>query len=315
MNNTQLTWRILKALNTLYEKGKTPSTIISDGFVNYLMHTRKLVRLKLSNAKQLEPCPGFKEFYEKNLQADFRNAGQFLIQTGLEHDARRSYTLNDIHTLQFIAANKAGLQQSLTTLRTFSSKVFTYGGSKYLETHQSLLNAVYRLLEIDQFPAEDPKVLQWRFVVDCPDARLVVLCENLNFLKTPCIARENHIELWYVGGNNISNTDYIPAHKLTLPLYYSCDWDYDGLKIYERLQARFAEKQKSITLLHPTPILRKPINSPEHNSRWKHAQPFSGLNAALYNPENTALIQELIHRNEWVEEETTDLIEMVKKYL
>lgn len=157
------------------------------------------------------------------------------MQAGLEHDARRSYTLNDIHTLQFIAANKAGLQQSLTTLRTFSSKVFTYGGSKYLET--------------------------------------------------PRIVRENHIELWYVGGNNISNTDYIPDHKLTLPFYYSCDWDYDGLKIYERLQARFAEKMKSITLLPPSPILRKPTGSPEHNSRWKHAQPFSGLNESLYNPD------------------------------
>ena len=69
-----------------------------------------------------------------------------------------------------------------------------------------------------------------------------LLCENLNFLKTPRIARDNHIELWYVGGNNISNIDYIPDHKLTLPLYYSCDWDYDGLKIYERLQDRFARK-------------------------------------------------------------------------
>lgn len=315
MNNTQIQWRILKALNALYEKGKTPSTITSDGFVGYLMRTRRLIRLKLSNANYLEPCPGFMEFYEKNFKADFRNAEQFLTEAGLEHDARRSYTLDNIHTLQFIAANKAALQQSLTTLRTFSSKVFTSGGSKYLETHRSLLDAVYQLLEINQFPAEDPKMLQWRFVVDCPDARIVVLCENLNFLKTPRIARENHIELWYVGGNNISNIDYIPDHKLTLPLYYSCDWDYDGLKIYERLQARFTQKQKSITLLYPSPILRKPVDSSEHNSHWKYGQSFSSLNASLYNPENTALIQELIHHDEWVEEETTDLIEMVKKYL
>lgn len=315
MNNKHLKWRVLKALNALYEKGKTPATVTSDSFFDYLMHTRRLVRLKLSNASYLEPCPGFTEFYEKNLKADFRNAEQFLIHTNLEHDARRSYTLNDIHTLQFIDANKTQLQKSLTTLRTFSSQVFTYGGSKYLETHQSLLNAVYQLLEINQFPAEDPKVLQWRFVVDCPDAHIVVLCENLNFLKIPRIARENHIELWYVGGNNVNAIDYIPNHKLTLPLYYSCDWDYDGLRIYERLKARFAQKQKSITLLYPSPILRKPVNSPEHHSHWKHEKPFSGLNASLFNPEDSFLIQTLINCNEWVEEETTDLIEMVKKYL
>ena len=131
----------------------------------------------------------------------------------------------------------------------------------------------------------------------------------------PRIARDNHIELWYVGGNNISNIDYIPDHKLTLPLYYSCDWDYDGLKIYERLRARFAQKSKSITLLYPSPILRKPVDSPEHNSHWQHDKPFSGLNASLFTPEATALIQDLISHDEWVEEETTELIEMVKKYL
>ena len=221
MNNSQIKWRILKALNALYENRKTPSTILSDGFVDYLTHTRRLLRRKLSNANYLEPCNGIAAYYEKNFKTDFQNAEQFLSAAGLEHDARRSYTLNDINTLQFIAANKSELQQSLTTLRTFSSRVFTYGGSKYLETHRSLLEAVYQLLEIEQFPAEDPKILQWRFVVDCPDARNIVLCENLNFLNTPRIARDNHIELWYVGGNNISNIDYIPAHKLTLPLYYS----------------------------------------------------------------------------------------------
>ncbi len=275
-----------------------PSTILSDGFIDYLMHTRRLLRRKLSNANYLEPCNGFEAFYEKNFKADFRNAEQFLISAGLEHDARHSYTLGDIHTLQFIATHKAGLQQSLTTLQTFSSKIFTSGGSKYLETHRSLLDSVYQLLEINQFPTEDPKTLQWRFVVDCPDAHIIVLCENLNFLKMPRIARDNYIELWYVGGNNISNIDYIPDHKLTLPLYYSCAWDYDGLKIYERLQDRFARQSKSIPLLYPSPILRKPVDSPEHNNRWKHDQPFSDLIRSAYSQEAITLIQDLIAHDE-----------------
>ena len=107
MNNSQIKWRILKALNALYENGKTPSTILSDGFVDYLTHTRRLLRRKLSNANYLEPCNGFAAYYEKNFKTDFQNAEQFLSAAGLEHDARRSYTLNDINTLQFIAANKS----------------------------------------------------------------------------------------------------------------------------------------------------------------------------------------------------------------
>lgn len=110
MNNSQIKWRILKALNALYENRKTPSTILSDGFVDYLTHTRRLLRRKLSNANYLEPCNGFAAYYEKNFKTDFQNAEQFLSAAGLEHDARRSYTLNDINTLQFIAANKSELQ-------------------------------------------------------------------------------------------------------------------------------------------------------------------------------------------------------------
>ena len=107
MNNSQIKWRILKALNALYENGKTPSTILSDGFVDYLTHTRRLLRRKLSNANYLEPCNGFAAYYEKNFKTDFQNAEQFLSAAGLEHAAPQSYTLNDINTLQFIAANKS----------------------------------------------------------------------------------------------------------------------------------------------------------------------------------------------------------------
>lgn len=91
-----------QSLNALYENRKTPSTILSDGFVDYLTHTRRLLRRKLSNANYLEPCNGFAAYYEKNFKTDFQNAEQFLSAAGLEHDARRSYTLNDINTLQFI---------------------------------------------------------------------------------------------------------------------------------------------------------------------------------------------------------------------
>ena len=82
MNNSQIKWRILKALNALYENGKTPSTILSDGFVDYLTHTRRLLRRKLSNANYLEPCNGFAAYYEKNFKTDFQNAEQFLSAAG-----------------------------------------------------------------------------------------------------------------------------------------------------------------------------------------------------------------------------------------
>ena len=65
-------------------------------------------------------------------------------------------------------------------------------------------------------------------------------------------------------------------------------------------------------VLYPSPILRKSVDSPEHNSRWKHDQPFSGLIRSAYSQEAISLIQDLIAQDEWVEEETCELIEMVK---
>lgn len=54
------------------------------------------------------------------------------------------------------------------------------------------------------------------------------------------------------------------------------------------------------------------VDSPEHNSRRKHGQPFSGQIRSAYNQEAISLIQDLIAHDEWGEEEACELIGMVK---
>ncbi|MDX8554440.1 hypothetical protein MK851_12510 [Tenacibaculum sp. 1B UA] len=41
------------------------------------------------------------------------------------------------------------------------------------------------------------------------------------------------MELWYAGGKNVKKMDY--GDTRGLPVYYSCDWDYDGLFIISPL--------------------------------------------------------------------------------
>jgi hypothetical protein len=256
---------------------------------------------------------GYKSYYEKNFLNDFRLYENFLYRIDPDTDGRKVCTLRDIQTLMFIEKQCNELKKSLTTRRTFSSEIFKYGGSKYLENHPGLDKLVRKLLGTADFPAEDPKNLQWRFVVDSPNPEKIVLCENLDFLKMPNAARQQNIELWYVGGNNTANIHHISQEKLNKPLFYSCDWDYDGLKIYCRIKDILNEKSKSILLLYPSNVQSKlPVDSPHHNSKWNHSVDFSGLDSKYFTAKEIDLIRQLIKKNQWIEEESNDLLEMLK---
>ena len=232
-----------------------------------------------------------------------------MLEQNLESDARRRYTEYDIKILMFIARQKEELAQNLSTIRTFSGELFKGQGSKYLENKPGLKDAVCKILGIADFPEKDPKNLQWRFVVDCLDPEVVVLCENIAHLKNPWKTREHNIELWYVGGNNIGIIDYISPEKLSKPLFYSCDWDHDGLAIYSRIKEKLHLKSFDIELLFPyNQENTLPVNSPHHKSKWKFNKILSGLKTGHFSNKSLQLIEKLIRENKWIEEESQDLI-------
>ncbi|MGZ4079024.1 MAG: hypothetical protein ACXVDW_16215, partial [Bacteroidia bacterium] len=146
----------------------------------------------------------------------------------------------------------------------------------------------------------------YKFVVDCINPKCIVLCENIDFLLLPWVSRESNIELWYAGGNNIEKLNHLPP--INLPIYYSCDWDCEGLKIYERIK----EKINQIEILYPSALhLSKSVYVKKHNTDWNYEKPFSGLTPTLYNEQATSLINSLIKDKKWIEEESNDLIEMM----
>jgi len=316
MSNRGFTWRHLKALNQFYLNGRTDAKITDNNYIkNVLMDQKKLIRYKSGNLKILEVSSSYAAFYQQNLQTDYERYEKFLIEQNLESDARRRYTEDDIRTLMFIASQKNELGKNLSTIRTFSSEIFKGYGSKYLENKPGLKAAVCKILNILDFPEKDPKNLQWRLVVDCIDPKVVVLCENIAHLKNPWKAIDNSIELWYVGGNNIGIIDYISAEKLSKPLYYSCDWDYHGLSIYSRIKEKLKSKSSEIVLLIPYAFdMALPVNSPHHNSQWFFNKVLSGLKAEDFPDKAKNLIEKLIRKNKWIEEESIDLLKVLNQY-
>lgn len=311
MSNRKLTWRHLKALYQLYAFGRTEAKILDNGYIsNLLMSQKKLIKYKSGNIKILEATQGYALFYEQNFKTDYTYYESFLAEQGLQNDARRRYSEDDIKTLMFIAEHREELSQKLSTIRTFSSKIFKGKGSKYLENKPGLMQAVCQILNITDFPEKDPKNLQWRFVIDCLDPKAIVLCENIAHLKNPWKARERNLELWHVGGNNIAMIDFISNEKLSLPIYYSCDWDFHGLAIYSRILDKLKSKSVNLELLVPADTEEAlPVDSPDHNSEWDHSKELSGLRAGDFNDLSRLLIKKLMNDNSWIEEESLDLFD------
>lgn len=310
--NRKLNWRHLKALNELFTSGSTRSKIRDNAYIEYLVSTKRLIKPKSGNLSILQAQSGFASFYENNIRQHYDLYLSLFESYGIESDAKRRYLEEDIITLLFISEHRKSLKKELSTVRTFSAMVFKGKGSKYLENNLNLKNAVCRILNIDDFPEKDPKNLLWRFVVDCIKPSSIVLCENLAFLKLPWKAKENNIELWYVGGNNIAIIDDIQDSKFSLPIYYSCDWDYHGLKIYSSIKAKLKEKGVDLKLLSPpADSLLLSVYSPNHNSTWNHSIPLSGLKSEDFNDQQLNLIKALIQKNQWIEEESNDLIELI----
>src|SRR5690606_2418584 len=145
---------------------------------------------------------------------------------------------------------------------------------------------------------------QYIYKLECHNPKLIVLCENLDFLTKPNKPRQHGIELWYAGGKNVTKLDY--ADTRGLPTYYSCDWDFDGLFIIYPL---VKEKIPSIQLLTPnrTP---KGIIETEHNSKWEKIKD-SNIDSLLTTQQQNNL-KELIQNNQWIIEESNDLLDILE---
>lgn len=310
LHSKEFTWPVLKAMNDLYEKKKTTAKIQQVDYIRYLMTQTDLFAQKKGNSNVLVAGDGYEEYYEDNFKSAYQYYYNFLNQVGIRPDGGKKFTEEDIRTLMVIYESRNELRGKLTNIEDFSAKVFDYAGSKYLKSRASVRNAVLKILEINEFP-QTSKDLQYRLVVDYPNPKAIVLCENKSFLKQPWNAKELEIKLWHVGGNNITIIDDIDERELIYPMYYSCDWDFHGLRIYQRIKTKLKSKGAEIKILIPPPPHQYlPSDSFMHKSRWDFTSVFSRLDSEFFNVQEQQLIEKLIKEDLWIEEETNVLKDM-----
>jgi len=312
LHSKDFTWPVLKALNDLYEKKKTAAKIQQVDYIRYLMTQTDLIAQKKGNSNVLVAGDGYEEYYEDNFQSAYQYYYNFFNQVGIRPDGGKNFTEEDIRTLMVIYESRNELRGNLTNIEDFSGKIFDYAGSKYLKFRNSVRNAVLKILEIDEFP-QTSKDLQYRLVVDFSNPKAIILCENKSFLKQPWNAKDLEVKLWHVGGNNIAILEDIDEMELTYPMYYSCDWDNEGLKIYQRIKTKLKNKGAEIQILTPSPPHQYlPTDSFMHKSRWDYKIDFSGLDKKVFSTDEQQLIAKLIKQDLWIEEESNILAELYR---
>lgn len=312
MKDIDITWKELKALNDIFIKESSKAKIQKHPFIQYLIQDKGYLDYKEGNNKILIAANGFDTFYKKRFEKQFNASKAFLETNGIETSAKKSFTIEDIKTLMLVSENKKELSSKLTNIEDFSSKIFE--NSKYLKGKKSVRDATCQLLGIDEFPLEK-KDHQWRLVVDNRNPKAIVLCENKSFLRQPWIAKEMEIKLWYVGGNNIKPLDDIDEMELLRPFFYSCDWDLAGLQIYSRIKKKLQLRNKEINILYPNhPHKEIPVITYGHKSSW-NTKPLSDLDKNNFDQKEIELINDLIKKDKWIEEESTDLSRMIGEVL
>lgn len=305
-----MNWIELKALHELYDHKAVSlnQTLERSSEINFLISSLHLLG---KTNKHLLALDGYDRLYEFKYMSKYLAYEKFLIDNHLLKPQTR-FDEVDIAILinlksLMINGELDNLRQQIIdsneSLRGVSLMFFK--NEKYLLNKPSLVDALKSILQVEQFANE--KDHQYIYKLECHNPKLIVLCENLDFLTKPEKHRTQGIELWYAGGKNIPKLNFSDTRNL--PIYYSCDWDYDGLLIFSWVK----EIIPSINLLYPNGDPRS-IDGTEHASEWRDRadlNKLSGLPPDLYSDRDKTLIKTLISEDKWIIEESNDIITML----
>jgi len=314
--NKQLTWRVIKALYQLSHERQTRAQISEHPYIDHLFSypDKCLNYVQKGTKKVIVPTAKFNaEYMKQGIENLYISFEKFLSENELlkiqsnysEFEIRALMTMKQSESI--LSELKDKIERGEESRKGISNLFFK--SAKYVQKGSALERAVLKIIGVPEFPQNEN---QGFYHVPCLNPKFTIICENMYFL-TLMIARQNNVELWCAGGNNIKPFENID--KIDSPIYYLCDWDFDGLKIYERIAdiiECISDKKTSLKLITPNGKREKiDATSDYHDSQWQCNILFSGLNPNKYSEEQRILISSLITSNEWIEEESNNIIDII----
>ena len=197
-----MNWTVLKSLNELFlnRATKVKTTLFNNSAFQLLLSNKEIIEVGKYYVPGLQYDDYYIKYHLKQFQVyfDFLEKNNLLTKRFEEDDINILIELQQNIQNDTLVPSRFQLIEAQETVRGFSTMFFK--NDKYLDKKPSLVVAINQILDITLVENKDQ---QYLYKLQCEHPKLIVLCENLNFLRKDKMPRENNFELWYAGGRNV----------------------------------------------------------------------------------------------------------------
>jgi len=267
MISPETPYKVLKYLVKISNKKCLPKNYENDPLILHFIDRNYLIVSK--NSKKFCRTNSFEQSFIEEIFPLYQKYDSFIKKNQIEN-LENHYSVKDFGNLIKIENNK---DEILNNEYTFQSILTDYfGSSKHRKINSILSEAIKKILDIDYFPEEGKEQQYLSVLYPKNTTRYIILCENKNRLITP---RHDFIEFWYSGGKNTKQLRFIPKPKV--PIFYLCDWDFDGLNIYIDIKQKYLPTIMTLIPENFKSLMEKQEEVKNHRSKWKNNNFFQYL--------------------------------------
>ncbi len=251
-------YKVLQYLAKLSNEKVLPFGYKDENYIRYLIE-RKAIQL---NGKQFSITKKFEENFLEEIENTFSKCSSFITKYGLSY-LENHYSIEEIESLIKIETDKSKISEQEITFQNILTLYF--GSSKHKTAQSNLSKAIKTILGIEFFPEEIKDQQFISILYPKTKTRFIILCENKNRLITK---RHEFIEYWYAGGKNIKQLEFIPEPQH--PIFYLCDWDFDGLNIYINIKIKYFPDLAAFIPTNPDSLMIEQSKVKDHKTKWNN---------------------------------------------
>ena len=251
-------YKVVQYLAKLSKEKVLPFAYKDENYIRYLIDRKAIEQ----NGKQFSITKKFEESFLEEIENAFNECSSFIKKYDLSY-LENHYSIEEIEALIKIETDK----QKITEQEIAFQNILTlyFGSSKHKTVQSNLSKAIKTILGIEFFPEEIKDQQFTSILYPKKKTRCIILCENKNRLITK---RHEFIEYWYAGGKNIKQLEFIPQPEH--PIFYLCDWDFDGLNIYIDIKRKYLPTLTAFIPTNPDSLMIEQSKVKDHKSKWSN---------------------------------------------
>jgi len=251
-------YKVVQYLAKLSNEKVLPFAYKDENYIRYLIE-RKAIQ---PNGKQFSITKKFEEKFLEEIENAFNKCSSFIMKYDLSY-LENHYSIEEIEALIKIETDKPKIIEQEIAFQNILTLYF--GSSKHKTAQSNLSKAIKTILGIEFFPEEIKDQQFISILYPKNKTKCIILCENKNRLISQ---RHEFIEYWYAGGKNIKQLEFIPQPQH--PIFYLCDWDFDGLNIYIDIKRKYLPTLSTFIPTNPKSLMIEQSKVKDHKSKWSN---------------------------------------------